>query len=197
MRPHARPNKGQVRDAPQVTAPTKGAIQPAGFLLQKATKTKSRGGSHGYGYGHGQMPANRTRDPHRHQSRSRELSSHPGVFRTHPFPDLPYRSRLVRTGSLGRRAERLGALSQRGLPGLIAHTGHRCSRWRDTMAHMQISTETSTWRLQAKDFLVEARRLKPGPARNELRQVAKVLRELAKLEAQSESALDFGRPERT
>jgi hypothetical protein len=65
------------------------------------------------------------------------------------------------------------------------------------MAHMQISTETSTWLLQAKDFLVEARRLKPGRARNELRQVAKVLRELAKLEAQSESALDFGRPERT
>ena len=42
------------------------------------------------------------------------------------------------------------------------------------MAHMQISTETSsTWLLQAKDFLVEARRLKPGPARNDLRQVAK------------------------
>jgi hypothetical protein len=56
------------------------------------------------------------------------------------------------------------------------------------MARMQISTETSTWLLQAKDFLVEARRLKPGPARNELRHVAKVLRELAKLEAQSESA---------
>jgi len=56
------------------------------------------------------------------------------------------------------------------------------------MAHMQISTETSTWLLQAKDFLVEARRLKPGPARNELRQVAKVLRELAKLEERFESA---------
>jgi len=27
-----------VRDAPQVTAPTKGAIQPAGFLLQKQQK---------------------------------------------------------------------------------------------------------------------------------------------------------------
>ena len=51
------------------------------------------------------------------------------------------------------------------------------------MAHMQISTETSTWLLQAKDFLDEARRLRLGPARNELRQVAKVLRELAKLEA--------------
>ena len=62
------------------------------------------------------------------------------------------------------------------------------------MAHMQISTETSTWLLQAKDFLVEARRLKPGPARNELRQVAKELRELAN---QPDSALDFGRPERT
>jgi hypothetical protein len=65
------------------------------------------------------------------------------------------------------------------------------------MAHMQIRTKTSTWLLQAKEFLDEARRLRPGPARNELRQVAKVLRELAKLEAQSESALDFGRPERT
>ena len=51
------------------------------------------------------------------------------------------------------------------------------------MARMEISTETSTWLLQAKDFLEEARRLKPGPARNELRQTAKVLRELAKLEA--------------
>jgi hypothetical protein len=55
------------------------------------------------------------------------------------------------------------------------------------MAHMQISTERSTWLLQAKEFLDEARRLKPGAARNELRQVAKELRELAKLEAQSES----------
>ena len=59
------------------------------------------------------------------------------------------------------------------------------------MAHTQISTETSIWLLQAKDFLVEARRLKPGTARNELREVAKVLRELAKLEAQSESPRDF------
>ena len=65
------------------------------------------------------------------------------------------------------------------------------------MAHMQISTETSAWLLQAKDFLVEARRLKPGPARNGLRRVAKVLRELGKLEAQPKSALDFGRPGRT
>jgi hypothetical protein len=53
------------------------------------------------------------------------------------------------------------------------------------MAHMQISTETSTWLLQAKDFLVEARRLKPGPARNNLRQVAKILREIAKVEGLS------------
>ena len=51
------------------------------------------------------------------------------------------------------------------------------------MARMQISAETSTWLLQARDFLDEARRLKPGPERNELRQTAKVLRELAKLEA--------------
>jgi len=53
------------------------------------------------------------------------------------------------------------------------------------MARMQISAETSIWLLQAKDFLDEARRLKPGPERNELRQTAKVLRELAKLEAAS------------
>ena len=49
--------------------------------------------------------------------------------------------------------------------------------------------ETSTWLMQAREFLVEARRLKPGPARNELREVASVLRELAKLEAQSEPKL--------
>jgi hypothetical protein len=53
------------------------------------------------------------------------------------------------------------------------------------MGHMQISSETSSLLLQAKDFLLEARRLKPGPARNEMREVAKVLRELAELEAQS------------
>jgi hypothetical protein len=68
-------------------------------------------------------PANRTRDPHRHQDRSREFWAQPGVFRAHPLPDLPRRSRLVRRGSLGPRAGRLGAASQRGLLGLI--TGHR------------------------------------------------------------------------
>ena len=51
------------------------------------------------------------------------------------------------------------------------------------MARMQISAETSIWLLQAKDFLYEARRLKPGPERNDLRQTAKVLREIARLEA--------------
>ena len=51
------------------------------------------------------------------------------------------------------------------------------------MARMQIPTETSTWLLQAKDFLYEARRLKPGPERNDLRQTAKVLREIARLDA--------------
>jgi hypothetical protein len=53
------------------------------------------------------------------------------------------------------------------------------------MAHLQISRETSVWLLQAKDFLIEARRLKPGPARNELREVARVLREIAELEAEA------------
>lgn len=56
------------------------------------------------------------------------------------------------------------------------------------MPRMQISNETSTWLLQAKDILDEARRLKPGPERKELRQTAKVLREIAKLEAASGSA---------
>jgi len=55
----------------------------------------------------------------------------------------------------------------------------------DTMAHTQISTETFSLILQARDFLAEARRLKPGPARNELREVAKVLREMARDEGQS------------
>ena len=67
----------------------------------------------------------------------------------------------------------------------------------DTMARMEISPE-STWLLQARDFLEEARRLKPGPARNELRQTAKVLREIARLEAKpvSASALDLGWPKK-
>src|SRR6266536_3212008 len=52
---------------------------------------------------------------------------------------------------------------------------------------MQLTTEASAWLLQAKDLLDEARRLKPGPERNELRQTAKVLREIAKLEAASGS----------
>ena len=64
------------------------------------------------------------------------------------------------------------------------------------MAHLQISTETSSWLLQARDFLVEARRLKPGPARNELRQTAKVLRQLAEREAQAESVLHLDRTEK-
>lgn len=66
-----------------------------------------------------------------------------------------------------------------------------------TMADAQISAETSAWLLQAKDFLERARRLRPGPRRNELRQVAKVLRELAELEAQSKFAHDLDRPEGT
>jgi hypothetical protein len=65
------------------------------------------------------------------------------------------------------------------------------------MPRMQVSAETSAWLLQAKDFLDEARRLKPGPERDELRQTAKVLREIAKLEATSESALERDRRQRT
>jgi len=59
------------------------------------------------------------------------------------------------------------------------------------MARMQIPTETSIWLLQAKDFLYEARRLKPGPERNDLRQTAKVLREIARLEAASALGQDW------
>jgi len=65
------------------------------------------------------------------------------------------------------------------------------------MARMQISNETSTWLLQAKDILDEARRLKPGPERKELRETAKVLRELAKIEAASEQALERDWRQRT
>ena len=110
---------------------------PTGRSL--ASKTKSKGGSHGYGLG--QMPANRTRDPHWHQDRSREFWAQPGVFQAHPLPDLPRQSHLVRTGSLGRRAERPGAAWQRGFLGLIIHTGHRD---RDGGRHGShtISTET-------------------------------------------------------
>lgn len=58
------------------------------------------------------------------------------------------------------------------------------------MPRKQVSSETSTWLLQAKDILDEARRLKPGPARQELRQTAKVLREIARLEAASGQSLE-------
>jgi hypothetical protein len=65
------------------------------------------------------------------------------------------------------------------------------------MPRMQISNETSTWLLQAKDILDEARRLKPGPERKELRQTAKVLREIARLEAASGSAPERDRRPKT
>lgn len=65
------------------------------------------------------------------------------------------------------------------------------------MPRMQISNETSTWLLQAKDILDEARRLKPGPERKELLQTAKVLREIAKLEAASGSAPERDRRPKT
>ena len=64
------------------------------------------------------------------------------------------------------------------------------------MARKQTSDESSIW-LQARDFLDEARRLKPGPERNELRQTAKILRELAKLETASGSALERDWRQRT
>ena len=50
--------------------------------------------------------------------------------------------------------------------------------------------ETSTWLLQARDILGEARRLKPGPERRELLETAKVLREIARLEATSQATLE-------
>jgi len=64
------------------------------------------------------------------------------------------------------------------------------------MPRMQVSTETSTWLLQARDILHEARRLKPGPERKELRQTAKVLLEIAKLEAACGQPLDRDRLQR-
>ena len=66
-----------------------------------------------------------------------------------------------------------------------------------TVVDTQISTEASAWLLQAKDFLERARRLPPGRRRNELRQVAKVLRELAELETGSKLAPEFCRQEGT
>lgn len=65
------------------------------------------------------------------------------------------------------------------------------------MARAQTTNAQSVFLMQAREFLDEARRLKPGPARNELREVAAVLRELAKIETQSKSARDSDRPERT
>jgi hypothetical protein len=110
--PHARSNNRQVRCPPSNR--TDKRRNPTGrSFASKSNNTNSKGGSHRYG--HGQMPTIRTGDPHRHQDRSRELSAQHGVFRAHPLPDLPHRSRLVRAGSLGLRVERLGAASQCGL----------------------------------------------------------------------------------
>ena len=55
--------------------------------------------------------------------------------------------------------------------------------------------QASSWLLQAKAFLDDARRLRPGPARDELREVARVLREIARLETQSGFAADLDGPE--
>jgi hypothetical protein len=63
------------------------------------------------------------------------------------------------------------------------------------MSRSQISGETSDWLLQADKLLDQARRLRPGPRRNELREVAKAMRELAHIEARLQSALDLKRPE--
>jgi len=51
------------------------------------------------------------------------------------------------------------------------------------MAHMPISPGNTIVLLQAQDFLVEARRLKPGLERSAFREFAKVFRELAKVES--------------
>ena len=64
------------------------------------------------------------------------------------------------------------------------------------MTHMQ-DFETSTWLMQAREFLVEARRLKPGAERNELREIAAVLRELARLEAKSELEANLDQPQQS
>ena len=58
------------------------------------------------------------------------------------------------------------------------------------MQRLQDPDETSTWLLQARDIIDEARRLKPGPERRELLETAKVLREIARLEATSQQPLD-------
>jgi hypothetical protein len=56
------------------------------------------------------------------------------------------------------------------------------------------STEVLSWLLQAKAFLDDARRLRPGPARDELLEVARVLHEIARLEAQSGSQAERDGP---
>jgi hypothetical protein len=60
----------------------------------------------------------------------------------------------------------------------------------DVVAHPQVN-QASSWLLRAKAFLDDARRLRPGPARDELREVARVLREIARLETQSGFATDL------
>lgn len=49
----------------------------------------------------------------------RESFARSAVFRAHPLPALPRRSRLVRAGSLGRRAEPPGP-AQGEFPGIAS-----------------------------------------------------------------------------
>ena len=56
------------------------------------------------------------------QTDRESFSAQRGVFRTHPLPDLPRRSRLVRAGSLGPRAEHPDAAPQHGRPGISVDT---------------------------------------------------------------------------
>ena len=58
------------------------------------------------------------------------------------------------------------------------------------MAQAQ-DNQASSWLLPAKAFLDDARRLRPGPARDELREVARALREIARLETRLETQSGF------
>jgi len=94
---------------------------------------------------------------------------------------------LCRTDHAGLR-ERRGSTSRASTAqprGRNRYSSGDENDWGIAMTRMQILAEPPSLLMQAKDFLDEARRLKPGPARNELRETAKVLRELAKLEAAS------------
>ena len=114
------------------------------------------------------------------------FAAQPGVFRAHPLSDLPHRSRwFAREAWVNEPSARTRrvASSARGIDHQFVDDRDGGTPWRICKSPLKrpagCCRPGTFW---------SGTRLKPGPARNELRQTAKVLRELAEREAQANPA---------